>query len=588
MIIRSVVKRGVYFDSVTLMLAQQEVRQRPGVVEAGLILATEANLALLREAGLLTLEAQAAGPDDLVISVSGESEDAVTQALTLAEELLTRRGRATAEAEYRPRTIAAARRLLPEATVAAISVPGRFAGDVAREALLAGLHVFLFSDNVPLETEVALKRLAAERGLLVMGPDCGTALIGGVGLGFANRVRRGTVGIVAAAGTGLQEVATLIHRYGGGVSHAIGTGGRDVTAAVGGATMLQGLAALAADPETTVIVLIAKPPHPTVAARLLGAVQRAAKPAVIAFVGSRVPSHGRVSGADTLEDAARTAVRLAEGGAAADPPSQALPVQEAARLLPGQRYLRGLFSGGTLCAEAQVLLRRYIGRVSSNAPLDPADAIDGPGASREHTVWDMGADEFTQGRLHPMIDPSLRVQRLAQEADDPEVGVILLDVVLGFAADRDPAKHLGPAIVDARRRALNGERYLCVVGSLCGSDEDPQDYRTQRETLLEAGMVVESSNARAARLAGRILAGRGARRQEEAIPLLEVAPAEVDLPDPAEVTRLLRTPPQVINIGLELFAESLREQRVAVIDLDWRPPAGGKKHLLDLLDKLEA
>lgn len=588
MIIRSVVKRGVYFDSVTLMLAQQEVRRRPGVVEAGLILATEANLALLREAGLLTPEAQAAGPDDLVISVSGESEDAVAQALTLAEGLLTRRGRATADVEYRPRTIAAARRLLPEATVAAVSVPGRFADDVAREALLAGLHVFLFSDNVAIETEVALKRLAADRGLVVMGPDCGTALIGGVGLGFANKIRRGTVGIVAAAGTGLQEVATLIHRYGGGVSHAIGTGGRDVTAAVGGATMLQGLAALAADPETTVIVLIAKPPHPTVAARLLGAVQRAAKPAVIAFVGSRVSSQGRVSGADTLEDAARTAVRLAEGGAAADPPSQALPVQEAARLLPGQRYLRGLFSGGTLCAEAQVLLRRYIGRVSSNAPLDPADAIDGPGASREHTVWDMGADEFTQGRLHPMIDPSLRVQRLAQEADDPEVGVILLDVVLGFAADRDPARHLGPAIADARRRALDRGRYLCVVGSLCGSDEDPQDYRTQRETLLEAGMVVESSNARAARLAGRILAGRGARRQEEAIPLLEVAPAEVDLPDPAEVTRLLRTPPQVINIGLELFAESLREQRVAVIDLDWRPPAGGKKHLLELLDKLEA
>lgn len=588
MIIRSVVKRGVYFDSVTLMLAQQEVRQRPGVVEAGLILATEANLALLREAGLLTPGAQAAGPDDLVISVSGESEDAVAQALTLAEDLLTRRGRATAEAEYRPRTIAAARRLLPEATVAAVSVPGRFAGDVAREALLAGLHVFLFSDNVPIETEVALKRLAADRGLVVMGPDCGTALIGGVGLGFANKIRRGTVGIVAAAGTGLQEVATLIHRYGGGVSHAIGTGGRDVTAAVGGATMLQGLAALAADPETTVIVLIAKPPHPIVAARLLGAAQRAGKPAVIVFVGSRVPSQGRVSGADTLEDAARAAVRLAEGGAAADPPSQALPVQEAARLLPDQRYLRGLFSGGTLCAEAQVLLRRYIGRVSSNAPLDPADAIDGPGASREHTVWDLGADEFTQGRLHPMIDPSLRVQRLAQEADDPEVGVILLDVVLGFGADRDPARHLGPAIAGARRRALDSGRYLCVVGALCGSDEDPQDYGTQREALLEAGMVVESSNARAARLAGRILAGRGARRQEEAIPLLEVAPAEVDLPDPAEVTRLLRTPPQVINIGLELFAESLREQRVAVVDLDWRPPAGGKKHLLELLDKLEA
>jgi FdrA protein len=596
MIVRSAVKRSAYFDSVTLMLAQREVRAQPGVEEAGMVLATETNRALLREAGLLPPDAEAAGPDDLVISVRAHSEGAAVEALAFAERTLTqRRQAAAAGGAYRPRTIASARRLLPGATLAAISVPGRYAGAVAREALGEGLHVFLFSDNVPLEAEVALKALAAARGLLLMGPDCGTALLGGVGLGFANSVRRGRVGLVAAAGTGLQEVASLIHRSGGGVSHAIGTGGRDATEAVGGAAMLRGIAALAADPATAVIVLIAKLPHPAVAGRLLGAARVAGKPVVLAFVGARVPSSGHVVGVETLEDAAAAAVRLAGEGDGEVPSSQALPAQEAGRLLPAQQYLRGLYSGGTLCAETQALLHPSLGRIFSNAPLRPQDRVKGTAPARAHTVLDMGADEFTQGRLHPMIDPALRLQRLDQEAADPDVGVLLLDVVLGFGADRDPAGTLAPAVADARRRALEAGRYLCVVGSLCGTDGDPQDFRAQEAALLEAGMVLEGSNARAARLAGRILVGRGARNDasasgpgDETAPLMEVEPEETALPDPGEIPRLLSTQPQVINVGLELFAESLTAQHVPVIHLDWRPPAGGKKHLQDLLERLEA
>ncbi len=595
MIVRSAVKRSAYFDSVTLMLAQREVRRQPGVEEAGMVLATAANLTLLREAGLLTPEAEAAEPDDLVISVRAGSEEAAAAALVFAEQTLTqRRQTAVASGAYRPRTIAAARRMLPGATLAAISVPGRYAGAVAREALAEGLHVFLFSDNVPVETEVALKAMAAAHGLLLMGPDCGTALLGGVGLGFANRVRRGHVGLVAAAGTGLQEVASLIHRFGGGVSHAIGTGGRDVSQAVGGAAMLRGIAALARDPETAVIVVVAKPPHPVVARRLLGAARHAGKPVVLAFVGARVAPSGPVVNADTLEDAAAAAVRLAGEGNGELAPRQSLPAQEAGRLLPTQHYLRGLFSGGTLCAEAQTLLRPVLGRILSNAPLRPEDRVEGTAVGRAHTVLDMGGEEFTQGRLHPMIDPSLRLQRLAQDAADPEVGVLLLDVVLGFGADRDPAETLAPAVAEARRRALEEGRYLCVVGSLCGTDEDPQDLRAQADALLEAGMVVEGSNARASRLAGRILVGRGARSEEvgasggEAMPLMDLEPEKTVLPDVGDIGRLLSTPPQVINVGLELFAESLRAQAVPVVDLDWRPPAGGKKHLQDLLERLEA
>jgi FdrA protein len=586
MIVRSVVKRGAYVDSVTLMLAQDEVRRRVGVVEAGLVLATDANRSLLREAGLLTAEAAAAGPDDLVVSVAGDTDENVAAALAHAEDLLTRRRPAAAAGQYRPRTLAAARRMLPDARIAAISVPGRFAGGVAREALQEGLHVFLFSDNVPLEDELALKRLAAERGLLVMGPDCGTVLLAGAGLGFANRVRRGTIGIVAAAGTGLQEVSSLIHRFGGGVSHGLGTGGRDVSPAVGGMTMLRSIAALAADPGTTVLVIISKPPDHGVAAQVVGAAHQAGKPAVICFVGARVSGRGRVQGADTLEEAALTAVRLAEGRPVEPPPSLALPAQEAARLGPSQRYLRGLYSGGTLCAEAQVVLRGYIDGVRSNAPLDPDDAVDGLAPVAGHVVLDLGGAEFTQGRLHPIIDPALRLQRLAREAEDPEVGVLLLDVVLGYGAAPDPARHLAPVIADARHRALAAGRYLCVVGALCGTEEDPQDLRAQAEALTAAGMLVESSNARAAVLAGRVLAGRGARARERPLPVLDVAPPPGALPF-APDPRLL-APAGVINIGLELFAESLRAQGVPLVDLEWRPPAGGKKHLLELLDKLQA
>src|SRR5881409_1605816 len=233
MVIRSVIKSSAYFDSVTLMLVQRDVRRLPGVEEAGAVMGTEANKELLRDAGLLTPEAQAAP-------------------VTAAETLLTQRRETAATGAYRPKTVGTAARTLAGANLALISVPGRFAAGVAREALAAGLHVMVFSDNVPLDAEIELKQTAAARGLLLMGPDCGTAIIGGTGLGFANHVRRGTIGIVGAAGTGIQEVASLVHHGGAGVSHAIGTGGRDLSQAAGGLTALAGVSALASDPGTEV------------------------------------------------------------------------------------------------------------------------------------------------------------------------------------------------------------------------------------------------------------------------------------------------------------------------------------------------
>ncbi|NIU61233.1 MAG: hypothetical protein GWN66_06625, partial [Pseudomonas stutzeri] len=361
---------------------------------------------------------------------------------------------------------------------------------------------------------MALKRTAAEAGLLVMGPDCGTAIVNGVGLGFANRVRRGPIGLVAASGTGLQQVSARIHQLGSGITHALGTGGRDLSQAVGAVTARQGLDLLSRDPETRVIVLISKPPAPQVAESLLRAARSAGKPVVVDFIGYAPPARQveDLHFAATLDEAAEMAVQLATGMTQdAGRRTQAPGVTRqdldrvAERFAPGQRYLRGLFSGGTLAYEALLVLQGYLPAVYSNVPLDKEYRLANSLVSQEHTIVDLGEDEFTVGRLHPMMDNDLRIRRLQQEADDPEVAVILLDVVLGYGAHPDPAGELAPAIADARGRAAEAGRHLEVVAVVVGTDEDPQAFDAQVEQLEAAGAHVETSNEAAVRTVGRLL-----------------------------------------------------------------------------------
>jgi FdrA protein len=602
MIVRSAVRRSAYYDSVTLMQAQQALRHLPGIAEAGVVMGTEANVDLLREAGL-DPGAVTASADDLIVAVRGDSEEHVESALASLDGLLRARPQADAgEMGYRPRTVATAARLLPGANLALISVPGRFAAGVAREACDAGLHVMLFSDNVPLEDEVRLKRTSRSRGLLCMGPDCGTAFVGGIALGFANRVRRGPIGLVAAAGTGLQEVMSTVHRLGGGVSHAIGTGGRDLAAMVGGITMLDGLTLLARDPSTAVVVLVSKPPDQDVAHRLFERAAGVGKPIVAAFVGAdrHEDGPGAPYPASTLEEAGILAVQLA-GGAPRDLEDETAAWVQAARrraaaarasLAPPQRYLRGLYSGGTLCAEAVSLLHSVLRPLHSNVAAGGAQPLPSPGRSQAHTVLDLGADEFTVGRLHPMLDMTLRAQRLVQEAADADVATILLDVVLGEGVHPDPAGALAPAISDARAVAGAAGRALVVVATVCGTDADPQDLGDQVARLEAVGVMVEETNARAVALAGAIVAGpeeseaiwaRRARRTPRPGPNGPPAGAAIG----GDVPALLAGPPRVVNVGLARFAESLRAQGAAVIDVDWRPPAEGNLAMLELLEKLE-
>lgn len=588
MLVRSRIKPSAYFDSVTLMLVQREVRQLPGVAEAGAVMGTQANKELLRDAGLLTPDVELARAEDLILCVRADDEETARTALARAEELLVRR-RAPREGErYHPKTLQSAVRMLPGANLALISVPGRFAAGVAKDALDLGLHVMLFSDNVPIEAEVDLKQRARQRGLMVMGPDCGTAILGGVAMGFANGIRRGTIGVVGAAGTGIQEVTSLIHRGGAGISQAIGTGSRDLSSTVGGTAMLHGVAALAADPGTEVIVLISKPPAPAIASGLLAAARTVHKPLVVNFVGASVPEGAGIHAAQTLEDAAKIAIRLISGSPPKWPEFRVLPAQEAGRLAPSQRYIRGLYSGGTLCYEALGLLERFVGPVYSNIPLSPSFALQSSVHSREHTVIDMGSDEFTVGRLHPMIDPELRHQRLLREAADPEVAVILVDVVLGYGVHPDPARDLVPVIRQARESARSEGRWLSIVASVCGTDEDPQNYDAQVNQLVEAGVLVQASNARAVHMAGLIAEGAGNKGQSRAATVIPLPAQSQPLPDASGIGALLGKRPRVINVGLELFAESLQAQHAEVVSVDWAPPAGGRQKLIDLLDKLNA
>jgi FdrA protein len=505
----SVIKtiRNFYRDSVALMQLSSNLGKLSGVRQASAVMASEANLSLLREAGLL-VEQVDAGPNDLLVALEGEDEAVLVAAAAEAEQALRRKpASAAGERSLRepPRSLEMGLEGMPAANLALISCPGDYAAAEATKALRLGLNVMLFSDNVAVDDEIALKRYARAHDLMVMGPDCGTAIIGGIPLGFANLVRRGDIGVVAASGTGLQQVTCLIDRLGCGITQAIGTGGHDLSRDVGAITFLQGLQALANDDATRVIVLISKPPAPEVVAAVIDGARGTGKPVVVNFLGAdpRSIAGPGLTPAKTLEDAALAAVALSTGKAT-DRLALTAPSFEPPPLASGQSYIRGLYSGGTFCYEATLLLGESLPDVYSNTPVGRAKALEDVWRSRAHTLVDLGDDVFTRGRPHPMIDHRLRNERIAKEARDPETAVILLDVVIGYGAHVDPASEIAPAVQAAIAQARASGRRLTVVGFVCGTAADPQSLAAQEAKLSEAGMVLTQSNAQAVRLAARI------------------------------------------------------------------------------------
>jgi FdrA protein len=538
------VRRGTYHDSVTLMQVSRQAEDLPGIEAAAAVAATPVNLELLARQGF-SVEEAGLGPSDLVVCVRAADEEAAGQAMAQVEALLAGGGGAgggtgagSGRVAAPPRSLRAAARRDPELNLAVLSVPGRHLHYEIAEALQAGLHVFCFSDGLDPATEAARKREAAARGLLLMGPDCGTAILDGVGLGFANAVRRGPVGVVGASGTGIQEVTCLLDAAGVGISHAIGVGGRDLSPEVGGIMTLRALDLLAADDATERLVVISKPPDPEVARRVADAAAATGKPAVLAFPGLAGPPvlPDGVAVAGSLEAAAAWAVGVGAMGeprpwAPGPPQGERSPAKDGGasgvhrppRDLPGNPpavtpgAIRGLFSGGTLCYEAMAVVAGVVGRVASNIPLRPEWRLADPNRSEGHTFVDFGDDAMTEGRAHPMIDPGLRNERFRREAADPETGVVLLDVVLGHGAHPGPAGELAPLV---ERALADRPGKLSVVVSLCGAAGDPQGLDAQAATLRTAGALVTRSSAQAARLAlaaaglaGTAGAGgRGARR----------------------------------------------------------------------------
>lgn len=511
MVIKGIIKKNEYFDSVSLMIVSKEINKIEGVSDSAVVMGTAQNKSILDAAGLMLPEFGSSKDSDLLIAVKATTAAFADAAMDKIAALLKNiRKRSDGGEDFIPKSFDAALKTLPGANLALISVAGKYATREALKALNNGLHVMIFSDNVSVEDEIKLKKFAAKKGLLVMGPDCGTAIINGIPLAFANVVNKGNIGIVAASGTGLQEVSSVIANNGGGISQAIGTGGRDVKKEVGGIMFIEALKALNTDPETKIIVLVSKPPHEDVLKKIAAEIKKIKKPVVAIFIGGdlAIVKHSGAIPATTLEEAGLIATALAAGKELGEIhhtlQERSIAIKKQVAALAKNKtgkYLRGLFSGGTLCDETQLILKKSLGFVYGNAPLNQEFKLKDSWKSKAHTIIDLGEDEFTVGRPHPMIDFSLRNKKILEEAHDKEVAVILLDVVLGYGANLQPAEELAPVIKQAKESAPG----LVIICSITGTDLDPQNRLHVIEELEKAGAVVMPSNAAASELVAGII-----------------------------------------------------------------------------------
>lgn len=508
------VHKDSYYDSVVLMSISADIKKIEGVNEAVVAMGTGVNLELLKDMGLGGEEISSAGANDLIIAIDADSEEKLDEAESKVGQLLRKKSSSGGQEAYRPTSLDSAIQTLPDANLVVISLPGQYAGREARKALRAGRHVMLFSDNVPIEQEISLKQLASEKGLLMMGPDCGTAMINGMPICFANVVRRGDIGVVSASGTGLQEVACNIEKNGGGISQGIGTGGRDLKdERIGGLMVRMAVEALGRDPQTGVIAVVSKPPADAVIPDVMNTLKATGKPCVVHFIGTAArETEGNVRFANSLEETARIAVSVSKGESyeprVFDLPESKIDSiieRETKEMSAQQKYVRGLFAGGTLTDEAVFALHEPLGGVYSLDPVEPAYEIEDPHKSVGHTIVDLGEDVFTVGRPHPMIDASIRTERIEREMEDPEVAVLLIDCVIGYGSHPDPAGAMADTLSAAKERYRANGGYLSIVASVTGTEGDAQNIHTQQRTLESVGCVVMPSNFQAVKLVERIM-----------------------------------------------------------------------------------
>jgi succinyl-CoA synthetase alpha subunit len=486
-----------------------------GVHIASVLMGSSKNKPLLEEVGLLTPEANSADSNDIVISIRAVSIEIAEEAIEFIINYLSQSGsQVSHDSTLLYRSIRGALVGLPEANLSVISVPGEYAARDSHIALMNNLNVLLFSDNVSIEDEIRLKQEAHTNGLLLMGPDCGTAMINNVGLGFCNIVNPGPIGIIAASGTGTQEVMTLCHHLNLGVKHAIGTGSRDVKDQVGGITMIDGLHALERDPSIKLIILVSKPPEVNTMAKIVKEIENSSKPVIINFLGKEhgyCDSPSKSVTVNTLEEAAFTAGNFLQSGMLTrktilfndEDNVDKILKKSVKRLDASQKYVRGLFAGGTFTFEAAQIIRDLLSEheiLSTNVHLDGTRIIDNVNISQGHSLIDMGADEFTQGKPHPMIDQTERTQRFLEEIKDPETAVILLDFVLGYGSHPNPVLDMEDAFLQWKKIKKN----IPIIAHVCGTPLDPQDYKDSLNRLASHGIIIMSTNAQVAKLAALI------------------------------------------------------------------------------------
>ncbi|WNS76520.1 acyl-CoA synthetase FdrA [Bacillus sp. DTU_2020_1000418_1_SI_GHA_SEK_038] len=577
----TIVKQNSYQDSVNLMLLTNKISTMEGVNKVQIMMGTPANKDIFKTAGLFTEELEGAASNDMCIVVDTDSEEKIQEVLDEVDNYLSNQAISNSKEAFETvRSWDKATQALPGANLAIISTPGQYAAEEAEKALDRDMHVLIFSDNVTIEDERRIKEKAHEKGLLVMGPDCGTAVVSGVPLAFANVVKTGKIGVIGASGTGIQEVITEIDRLGSGVSHAIGTGGRDLNDKIGAITMLDGIKALAQHSQTEVITLISKPPAKEVRDEVVQLLQSISKPVVAIFLGEEPHNHeGNVYYANTLEETAAIAVDLAKGNAIKPNYNTLQAEVPAVNLKYEQKTIKGLYSGGTLGYEAATLISRGLNLGTTDHHED-GYLLNANGFE----VIDLGDDIYTQGKPHPMIDPDTRIQFFQKAAQDESTAIILFDVVLGYGSHEDMAGALIPGIQKIQNAAKENGRNIYFVGTVCGTDQDPQDIDDQKAKLEQAGVILRDSNNQAVLTALAMLDIQIEEVQKEVVSAKDAANANIAVSE--AIQKLLTEKPNVVNVGLKKFTDAITANGGRVVQFDWRPVAGGNPRMRKILSVL--
>ena len=576
--LKTVVKKGSYHDSVVLMLLTNHISAMQGVNKVSIMMATPANKDIFKQSGLDTEELLAAGANDMVVVADIDNENTMNIIENEIDAYFKKQNTQNQQTES-VKSWDKALEKMPNADMAVISIAGAYAALEANRALDEGMNVFMFSDNVTIEDEKQLKQKAHEKGLVVMGPDCGTGIIQSVPIAFTNKVNSGKIGIIGASGTGIQELTTIIDRLGEGVKNAIGTGGRDLSSEIGGITMMDTINAMEQDDSIKVMIVISKPPAKAVREMISNRLSAFKKPVVTLFLGEKPEYHEQgFYHAYTLDEAARLAVNLVRDEdintcvVSAETPENAFDKSE-------NKTIKAYYSGGTLAGEAAMLIKDAL-----NLDTPPEKAEGFMLKHGGHIVVDLGDDVYTQGKPHPMIDPAKRIECMQEAIDDSSTGVILFDIMLGYGSHEDMAGALLPTINELKQKAENEGRKLFFIATVCGTRHDYQGYDEAVNKLKNAGVIVCETNKLASQMAIRAI-GLDFSEPEKEIRAKQAVDVQIT-PASDKLLKMLSEKPRIINIGLKSFAEVADEFGCQVVQFDWTPPAGGNVEMIKTLDFL--